>query len=203
MKNTWRYIILMCTLSAIGLIIFSSGGKFMEVAGWVSISVALLGVAGSIWAQIIQFKKDAQRIDAVNKTSASVKHDTTVIRPLSKSTDKNVQKLLNMFLKRKVNIDKAIDKIDELVGAKRADELTRQRLTSTVSDPTYIQNAIKLVYEKNAELEIENARLNTEIIRLSAEVQRLADEKESLNKKTEVIPKKASDLVNRYDEREI
>ena len=46
--------------------------KNMDIAGVVSIIVALIGVAGGIWAQVYQFKKDAQRIDSVNANTTNI-----------------------------------------------------------------------------------------------------------------------------------
>ena len=53
----------------------------MDVAGWIAIAVALIGVAGGIWAQVYQFKKDAQRIENVNQATNGVKEDTVVMKP--------------------------------------------------------------------------------------------------------------------------
>ena len=70
----------------------------MGAAEWVAIAIAILGVAGGIWGQFYQFKKDGQRIDGVNETSKSVKEDTAVMRPSVNRTDKNVQELKEKYI---------------------------------------------------------------------------------------------------------
>lgn len=216
MENTGKYIILICVLSAIGLIIFSNGGNFMETAGWIAIVVALVGVAGGIWAQVVQFMKDRQRIEDVNKTSAGVKQDTGIIMPLTENIDANVKEiksdlqkgdlknLWENFVQRKDNIDKTISSIDELISAKRNDEMLRQRLSSTISDPAYIQNAVRLVYEKNAALEIAVAEFNSENIQLNAQVQALESENTTLKQSNQELTNELNEikLKNRSNEHE-
>lgn len=59
-------IIFICTCIAEIVLILGENAT-MGIAEWVAIGIALLGVAGGIWGQIIQFKKDAQRIENVNQ----------------------------------------------------------------------------------------------------------------------------------------
>lgn len=59
-------IIFICTCIAEIVLILGENAT-MGIAAWVAIGIALLGVAGGIWGQIIQLKKDAQRIENVNQ----------------------------------------------------------------------------------------------------------------------------------------
>lgn len=59
-------IIFICTCIA-EIVLIRGENATMGIAAWVAIGIALLGVAGGIWGQIIQLKKDAQRIENVNQ----------------------------------------------------------------------------------------------------------------------------------------
>lgn len=84
-------IIFACII--IAEIILLGGNVEVGIGEWTAVIVAIIGVAGGIWAQIIQFKKDAQRIDSVNSTASSVKEDTTEIRPLVAKMDTKTDKI--------------------------------------------------------------------------------------------------------------
>lgn len=206
MKSIGRYVVLWCTVVSIGLIIYSNGGNYMSIAEWIAIGIALAGVAGGIWAQIIQFKKDAQRIDGVNKTSGEVKNDTVFMKPLVKKTDANVQELRDSFLKRENQIDATMKDIGKLVAAKEIDDAIKQRISSTVDNPEYIKNAVSLVYEKNAALSSKVAELNNEKIQLSAHIQALKNENGKLKQKNHKLINEVNQLQSQlrsYDEPEM
>lgn len=173
MKNIGMYINAWCIMVALGLIIYTNGGKNMETAEWVAIGVALLGVAGGIWGQLIQFRKDAQRIESVNSTACDVKKDTAVIKPQVILTEKNVKEIRDGFLKRETRIDTALGSIEKMMEEQIVNERIKQKVSSVIDNPTYIMNAVNLVYERNAGLETELARLQTENLQLKAKITQL------------------------------
>ena len=188
MNNVGRYIMLWCIAVAYGLLLYSgSGGDYMGIAEWVAIGVALLGVAGGIWMQVVQFKKDAQRIESVNKTSGEVKNDTTEMKPILIQTSENVKEMSHGFLERKTKIDETMGRIEKLAAAKEVDDAIRQRVSSSIDNPQYIQNAVKLVYEKNAELEREKSELINEKMQLEAELTMLQNEKAAILTANEIL----------------
>lgn len=115
-----------------------------------------------VWAQIIQFKKDAQRIDDINKKSGDIKNDTNIMKPLVCATDENVRQLKDELLVRRNQIDTAMEGIAGLVKEQQFNEYIRQRISGVVVSPEYIVNAVQIVYERNAELERDNSNLINE-----------------------------------------
>ena len=147
------YVNLWCILVSVFLLLYEQGGNNMGAAEWVAIAIAILGVAGGIWGQFFQFKKDAQRIDGVNETSKSVKEDTTVMRPSVNRTDKNVQELKEKYISKEYQINSTIEGVAELLEAKRIDDAVKQKISQAVESPLYIESAVKSIYEKNASLQ--------------------------------------------------
>lgn len=143
-----------CIFVSIVLLLYEQGGKYMSVAEWVAIAIALFGVAGGIWRQVVQFKKDGQRIEGVNETSQSVKEDTSVMRPSVERMDKSVQEMREKYIARENRIDSTMENISELLEAKRIEEALKQRISQSIENPSYIEGAVKAVYEKNASLQI-------------------------------------------------
>ena len=147
------YVSLWCFLVSLLLLLYEQGGNYMDVAEWVAIAIALLGVASGIWRQVIQFKKDGQRIEGVNETAKSVKEDTAVMRPSVDRTDKNVQELKEKYISKENQINSTIEGVAELLEAKRIDDAVKQRISQAVESPLYIESAVKSIYEKNASLQ--------------------------------------------------
>ena len=147
------YVNLWCILVSVFLLLYEQGGNNMGAAEWVAIAIAILGVAGGIWGQFYQFKKDGQRIDGVNETSKSVKEDTAVMRPSVNRTDKNVQELKEKYISKENQINSTIEGVAELLEAKRIDDAVKQRISQAVESPLYIESAVKSIYEKNASLQ--------------------------------------------------
>lgn len=181
-EHIYRPIAIWCILISFGLLLYQNKGEmeFMGIAQWVAISIALLGIAGGIWGQIIQFKKDAQRIDVVNNKTACIEKDTSIMKPIVERTDNNVQEIRDKMLSKEETFGNALAGISELLEAKRVSDATRQSVSSSVGNPIYIQSAIELIYERNAALEMENARLQNEILQLKSQNRILQDKNKKL-----------------------
>lgn len=164
-------------------IILFTGGKNMDVAQWVAIAIAIFGVAGGIWTQIVQFKKDAQRIDNVNKTSSEVLKDTTGFKPQIESTYKNVSEMRDKMLRDEASINNALSGVSELVEAKRIEERIKAEASQSVCSPEILTAEIKLLFETNAEIASENAMLKKENKMLQHENKILKLDNEMLHKK--------------------
>lgn len=201
MKNVGIYIMLWCIATAYGLLLYSgSGGDYMGIAEWVAIGVALLGVAGGIWMQVVQFKKDAQRIDGVNKTAGDVKNDTAEMKPKIENIDKNCfiikEDIVRNVMPGVNGISWIQGAVTELLEEKHINDTMRNKVSSSVNDPLYIQNALKLVYEKNAQLERENSELYNDKLQLEAKLTMLQNEKNALQTANEILQKENRTLQN-------
>lgn len=168
-------IILYCCAVAEILLAAEGGESGIGTAEVVAIVIAVIGVASGIWSQVIQFKKDRQRIEGVNETAKNVKNDTTEMKPQINTIYNNVNILHDSYIRREYRIDEVLDGINELVKAKQLDEKIKEKISATVESPLYIENAVKLIYEKNALLESENVVIKSENNILQAENRSLKD----------------------------
>lgn len=154
----------------------------------IAIVVALIGVIGSIWSQIIQFRKDAQRIDDVNKTSASVKQDTIKMEPsvtrIENNTDAMKERMLEDILPQLKAFEGKMNRfeggLDILVKNAEFEEKIRGKVTNTATDPTFIKGAVDVIYEENARLNNQVVTLTNQNILLKSENRRLENENEML-----------------------
>lgn len=156
------------------------GGSGMGVGEWIAIIVALIGIAGGIWTQVVQFKKDAQRIDGVNQTANSVKEDTIKIEPAVARIEKNTDKMKDRMLEEIIPGIKIINKIEggmeTLIKNVEFEEKLRNDVTNAVTDPGIIKSAIDVIYEENAKLNKKIAALNSRNAILENENNRLKRE---------------------------
>ncbi|WP_422445375.1 hypothetical protein [Thermoanaerobacterium sp. DL9XJH110] len=142
----------------------------MDTQGIVAIFVALIGVAGGIWAQYVQFKRDSGRI-------GEVKSDTSEIKPVVKNVDENVKKVRDEVVEKIVpNLGK-LDGINILVDAYKVEQAIKERQSPNLVDRDVLIGTIELIYEENGrlmdnyrralrkikELELEKAALEKEL----------------------------------------
>lgn len=155
----------------------------METGGWIAVVVALIGVAGGIWMQVVQFKKDAQRIDGVKNISCEVKNDTADMRPKVSNIEgvtNNIEKRIGENILPK--IDK-LDGIDEVLKEIEFKKRIAENILPSLGNPEYIVTGVQQVYNENARLNIENGNLNRKVYELKAENEFLKRENDRLNNK--------------------
>lgn len=162
----------------------------METQGWVAITVSIIGVIGSLIGLLIQFRKDAQRIDGVNKNAAEVLNHSIGFKPQIERTDKNVSEIRDKMLRDEISISNALSGVSELVEAKRIEERIKAEASQRVCSPEILTAEIKLLFETNAELVSENAILKKENKTLLYENKALKLDNEMLRKNQEKQPEK-------------
>ncbi len=176
------------------LLLLSGGEEQMNTAGWISIFVALIAVAGGIWGQIVQFKKDAQRIDGVNATAGEVKSDTSGMKPkidrieeLSKQMSSDI---VREILPQISNVGKIGEDVGKLLEGYKVEKEIKNRVSTSLNNPDYLISSIKLLYDINAScngqiqeltnevynLRNENAVLKEEVFQLKEERTKLKQE---------------------------
>lgn len=158
----------------------------MDTAGWISITVALIAVASGIWMQIIQFKKDGQRIDGVNKTTADVKSDTSEIKPkvsnieeLSKQISHDI---VRTILPQMNHVGRIEESVGKLLEGYLVEKEMKSRVSASVSNPDYFLGGIQTLYEINA-------GYNQQIQKLTNDNRFLQNENEGLRKEVERLRK--------------
>lgn len=143
------------TFLALSILWFSfltKGESNMDTGSIIAIVVATIGVASGIWAQVIQFKKDGQRIESVNATSSSVKIDTLDMKPRILYIEKNVQEVRDEVLITMANKYDQLDGISSLVEEMNYQKRRKQEISVDLLTPDYFINGIHKLYEKNTDL---------------------------------------------------
>jgi len=124
----------------------------VDTQGIVAIFVALIGVAGGIWAQYVQFRRDSGRIDMVNNNVGEVKSDTSEMKPDVKNINENVKKVRDEVVEKIVpNLGK-LEGINILVDAYKVEKAIKERQSPNLVDKDTLMGAIKLIYEENGKL---------------------------------------------------
>lgn len=169
------------------IILLSGGEQDMDTAGWISITVALIAVASGIWMQIVQFKKDGQRIDGVNKTTAQVKADTSEMKPKVSNIEELSKQISNDIVRTILPQMNHVGRIEESVGKLLEGYLVekeiKSRVSSSLNNPDYLLGSIQSLFEINAgynqqiqKLTNDNLLLQNENEGLRKEVKQLQEE---------------------------
>lgn len=169
----------------------------MTIAEWIAIIVAAIGLVGGIWTQIVQFHKDAQRIESVNKTANDVKADTTDMKPRVSNIEKHTLQLRDNMMVKSGRIDEAINGVSELVNAYRVEYEIKNRVSYNLISPDYLLRGIKAVYDENARLNSLNQELSSENILLKNQVAALTAEGEALKIQNNELKGKLEGLSER------
>ncbi len=176
-------LIMVGVLDSLIYIYVSSEGTAMSTEGIIAIVIALIGVAGGIWVQIVQFKKDSGKI-------SDIKSDTQEMKPTINNIDDNVKTMQKDVMR---NLTPKIDRIAGIESDTKVlvDELNYQKrlkseLSSKALNKDYFIGEINELYEENARLSMqlkeqihsnqklimENSLLQSENIALKKERQR-------------------------------
>lgn len=150
-------------------------GNGISIEGIIAIVVALIGVAGGIWAQVVQFKKDAKRIDDVDKSIGGVKSDTSEIKPQVSTVNENVKKIRDEVVEKVVPRMGKLSGIDTLVKAHEIEQALKRENSPNIYDKDILKGTIDLVYTENARLSRENKEKNYRITELQIEKSALDD----------------------------
>ena len=126
----------------------NKGGSNMDtgtiIGSVVAIFVALLSVAGGIWAQVVQFKKDSG-------TMNSIKSDTSEMKPTVHNIDENVKKVRDEVVETIVPKMTKLEGIDLLVEDYKYRE--KIRLEKSVNyNKDALKESIEVIFEENAKL---------------------------------------------------
>ena len=138
-------------------------------SGAIAIFVALIGVAGGIWAQFVQFKRDSGKV-------GEVKSDTSEMKPDVKNINENVKKVRDEVVEKIVpNLGK-LEGITTLVDAYKVEQAIKERQSPNLTDQDVLIGSIKLIYDENSKL-MDNYRRALQKIK-QLEVEKITLEKE-------------------------
>ena len=166
--------------------LYNSGGTEMDVTGTISLTVAIIGVAGALWAQVIQFKHDSKKI-------GEVKEDTIELKPKTEEIRENVKKVKDTLIETTVPTVQKIEERTE-ISSKNIQEIIedlhyRQRLKQEMSlgaGRDYFVSGIENLYE-------ENGRLSASVRQLTFERNSLIEENKRLNR---IIQQQSQPKIN-------
>lgn len=141
-------------ISLILIMLYGEKGEItqMDSAEIIALIVAVIGVASALWVQILQFRKDAQRIDYVGEKTSEVKEDTSDIKPRIHNIERTSIKVNEKITETVVPSMKKLDGIDALVAHMHKEEGRNEKVSHSLESPEYVLQAVRAVYDKNAEL---------------------------------------------------
>lgn len=172
------------------------GALTMDKQGAIAIFVALISVAGGIWAQFVQFKRDSGKVDVVNNNVGGVKSDTSEMKPDVKNINENVKKVRDEVVEKIVpNLGK-LEGITTLVDAYKVEQAIKERQSPNLTDQDILIGSIKLIYD-------ENSRLMDNYKRALQKIKQLELEKMALEKEIHKYKSKEKPLlkdINRDDD---
>lgn len=152
--------------------IIGRGVLIMDKQGVIAIFVALIGVAGGLWAQFVQFKRDSGKV-------GEVKSDTSEIKPDVKNINENVKKVRDEVVEKIVpNLGK-LEGITTLVDAYKVEQAIKEKQSPNLTHRDVLVGTIDLIYEENSKLMDDYRRALQKIKQL--ELEKMALEKELHN----------------------
>ena len=152
----------------------------MNLPEIIALIVAIIGVASALWVQVLQFKKDAQRIDSVGEKSSGIKEDTSDMKPRIHNIERNSIKINEKIAETIVPSMKKLDGIDALVAHMHREEGRNEKISHSLESPDYVLKAIRDVYDKNVELNYMVRELKAENREQSIELKTCREEIASL-----------------------
>lgn len=180
------------------------GGSFtMETGAWIAILVAILGVASGLWAQVVQFKRDARQIGnvddhvgRVNDSVGNVKEHTSEMKPIVHNVDENVKKIRDQVIEKIVPNLKKLDGVDTLVHAYNVEQAIKERQSPNLSEKSVLKGTIDLIYDENSKLYKLNLDLQRQNQLLQAENQSMKQTVEQYKLVVEQQKKRSKGLDN-------
>lgn len=144
-----------------------------QIGAIVAIVVAIIGLAGGIWMQVVQFKKDGQRIDSVNDTAKKVSEDTAHMRPEIDTMAADVKYLHDSALANEHDNQSVQNGVKELLEAKHINDALREAAKSNIPTVDRMQSYIEILYISNSEKDSKIIELNHELLVLQQEKEKL------------------------------
>ncbi|MDO4542621.1 MAG: hypothetical protein Q4C00_07335 [Bacillota bacterium] len=120
-------------------------------AGLVAIAVAIIGVAGGIWQEIVLLKKDGKTLNDVKSDTSEMKPEVANIDSTTKKIDGRLETLSDKIPPK----DGVLELVEDLHFRKRL----LDRISVNVESPDFLVAGIQNVYERNNALEKENREL--------------------------------------------
>lgn len=172
MKNDNNHISISFAIITIGCIISISylvyeeyylkgvNDNLMDIPSIVAICISVLSLAGGVWAQFVQFKKDSSRI-------SDVKSDTSEIKPKTMNIDENVKKIKDEVIETLKPATKEIvsssNGIKVLVDELQFQKRLKSEISTNMASKDRLMSNIENLYVQNANLLIDNKRLQSEL----------------------------------------
>ena len=117
----------------------------MDVSGWISIIVAIIGVVGVLIASLLQLKRDGKTID---KLDGRTEH----IPAIADNTKKSVEMLTERIAPQIDQVSTRNDKIDLIASEIEYQKRLNDRVSTGVDSRDVILESIKKLYMENAQL---------------------------------------------------
>mgnify|MGYP002751968566 CR=1 FL=1 len=161
----------------------------------IALAVAVIGLAGGVWMQLVQFKKDAQRIDRVNDVSSDIRKDTIDMKPKIDDIRSVTGETRDCVIKK---LEPELTCIMESVHGELKDNIAflaedlrfRQRLEKEykgLRSREMIEGGIRELYEENAVLTIKVQELQKKNVDLIVEKEQYIAENKYLQERIQKL----------------
>jgi len=171
-KNRTNYIgyivILWCIMVSLTYLILG-GAHDMDIAQWITLAVALIGVAGGIWMEFRQLKRDSKSIDSIKADTDSLVKD---VKPAVADTQEHAKKITSDVIPKIDSLTEMKTIITEL-GKETAIQKEIRNKAGKELDLSKIIGQITASFEKTSTLTDQVTHLNQKVIMLEQEKQRL------------------------------
>ena len=199
----------------------------MGVAQWVTIIVALVGVAGGIWMQVIQLKKDVQKMEDIKEKciglrtghrdlSAEHKELSAEHKELSAEHKDLSREHKDLSNKIDIKTEKLDEKLTDIIMVQKTEKARREEASKHIPDATRFikesQGMFDTIYtlnksmdelkQENNQLKVENALLKRENDRLNNQLheQKMPDMDKSIDEAVSQTMSDYKDISQEKDE---
>ncbi len=181
------YSIVVCLISALVIV---SGGNGMDTTGWISLTVAVIGVLGAIVVAVLQLKRDGKSIDRIDSATAEIKPS---VQSIQKTTEKTQDILRDSITPSLTAIQQRTDRIDYIADGFKEFKRLEAYYSSGLVNREILLGQIGAVFT-------ENTRLNETCKQLERDNQVLMDENRALKNKNQRLLQQLNVLQAERDE---
>ena len=162
----------------------------MGATGWISLTVAVIGVLGVVISALFQLKRDGKSIDRIDSATAEIKPS---VQSIQKTTEKTQDLLRDSITPSLTAIQQRTDRIDCIADGFKEFKRLEAYYSSGLVNREILLGQIGAVFT-------ENTRLNEKCKQLERDNQVLMDENRALKNKNQRLQQQLKVLQAERDE---
>ena len=161
--------ILVSTVLGLSLL-YSKDDHNMQIAEWIAIGVALIGVVGTLIGAFMQLKRDGKTIDKIAEHTSHSSYIEENTKECKKELIEQVRPCLDKIVSRNEDIQFVAEELryqkrikDSFSGGVADRDVVLQNIQSLYEHNAILNEALKSERQKNAILSIENQKLKQQL----------------------------------------